>query len=358
MQAKDTKISFNGQNVYLGIDTHLKNWKVTVLLENSVFKTFSQDPCAEVLKKFLRKNFPEATYYSAYEASFCGYSIHRELEKEGIKSIVVNPADIPTTDKERKQKEDKRDSRKIAKSLRSGDLQGIYIPTIQTMEFRTMVRLRKTLVKEVNRNKSRVKFFLYFNGVKIPPELENTSKHWSARYTKWLKELSFASKFGNKTLDMLIEITTFYRQKLLEVTRELRSIQEESEYGKKIKLLLSVPGIGIITALTLLSEIEDINRFKNLDALCSYVGLVPSTNSSGEKELIGDITPRANKPLRGVIIESAWVAVRNDPSLALKYNQLCQKMKPSKAIVRIAKKLLNRIRYVLKNEQEYVLSVN
>ncbi len=358
MQAKDTKISFKGQNVYLGIDTHLKSWKVTVLFENSVFKTFSQDPCAEVLKKFLRKNFPEATYYSAYEASFCGYSVHRELEKAGIKNIVVNPADIPTTDKERKQREDKRDSRKIAKSLRNGDLQGIYIPTIITMEFRTMVRYRKTLVKEVNRNKNRVKSFLYFNGIKIPPELDTTSKHWSARYTKWLKGLSFSSKFGNKTLDMLIKTTTYYRRKLLEVTRELRNIQEENGYGKKIKLLISIPGIGIITALTLLSEIEDINRFKNLDALCSYIGLVPSTNSSGEKELIGDITPRANKPLRNAIIEAAWIAVRNDPSLALKYNQLRQKMKSNKAIVRIAKKLLNRIRYVLNNEQEYVLSVN
>ncbi len=219
MEAKDTKISFKGQNVYLGIDTHLKSWKVTVLLENSVFKTFSQDSCANVLGKFLRKNFPGATYYSAYEASFCGYSVHRELEKEGIKNIVVNPADIPTTDKDRKQKEDKRDSRKIAKSLRNGDLQGIYIPTITTMEFRTMVRYRKTLVKEVNRNKNRVKSLLYFNGIKVPTELDTMSKYWSARYTKWLKELSFSSKFGNKTLDILIETTTFYRQKLLEVTR-------------------------------------------------------------------------------------------------------------------------------------------
>lgn len=358
MQAKDTKISNNEQNVYLGIDTHLKSWKVTVLLENSAFKTFSQDPSAEILKRFLCKNFPKATYYSAYEASFCGYSVHRELEKEGIKNIVVNPADIPTTDKDRKQKEDKRDSRKIAKSLRNGDLQGIYIPTIRAMEFRTLVRFRKTLVKEVSRNKNRVKSFLYFNGIKIPPELDTSSRHWSARYTKWLKELSFSSKFGNKTLDILIETTTYYRQKLLEITRELRSIQEESWYGKKIKLLISIPGIGIITALTLLSEIEDINRFKNLDTLCSYIGLVPSTYSSGEKEIIGNITPRANKPLRNIIIEAAWIAVRNDPSMAIRFNDLRKRMDANKAIVRIAKNLLNIIRYVLKNETEYVCSTN
>ncbi len=106
MQAKGTTICFKGQNIYVGIDAHLKSWKVTILFENSDFKTFSQDPCAETLGNYLRRNFPQADYYSAYEAGFCGFSVHRELEKQGIKNIVVNPADIPTTDKERKQKED------------------------------------------------------------------------------------------------------------------------------------------------------------------------------------------------------------------------------------------------------------
>jgi len=112
MQNKVKTISFQGQNIYVGIDVHLKSWKVTIMLDHSFYKTFSQDPEPSILSDYLHRNFPGGNYCSAYEAGFCGFSVHRELEKYGIKNIVVNPADIPTTDKERKQKEDKRDSHK------------------------------------------------------------------------------------------------------------------------------------------------------------------------------------------------------------------------------------------------------
>ncbi len=124
-----------------------------------------------------------------------------------------------------------------------------------------------------------------------------------------------------------------------------------------IQQIRSIPGIGLIIALTFISELEIIGRFKNLDKLCSYIGLIPSTFSSGEKEIVGNITRRSNKPLRSSIVEAAWVAIRHDPALTLKYNELRSRMEPNESIIRIAKKLLNRIRYVLKNEQEYVSSV-
>jgi hypothetical protein len=72
-----------------------------------------------------------------------------------------------------------------------------------------------------------------------------------------------------------------------------------------------------------------------------------------EKDRTGDITNRQNKALRSLIIESAWVAVRTDPALLLAFRELTKRMKPTKAIIRIAKKLVNRIRYVLKNQQKY-----
>jgi hypothetical protein len=72
---------------------------------------------------------------------------------------------------------------------------------------------------------------------------------------------------------------------------------------------------------------------------------------------VGKITPRSNRFLRSNIVESAWIASRKDPSLAYSFTQLCKRMQPHEAIIRIAKKLLNRIRYVMKNEKEYVPSV-
>lgn len=87
------------------------------------------------------------------------------------------------------------------------------------------------------------------------------------------------------------------------------------------------------------------------------MGLIPTTHSSGDKDITGRITPRANLILRNALNERAWVAARIDPALSLAYNELCKRKKASKAIVRIAKKLLNRVKYVLKNEEEYVCSV-
>ncbi len=357
MKTQGTKINFTGQNVYAGIDIHLKSWKVTIMVNEREHKTFSQDSSAELLFNYLKKNFPGATYYSAYEAGFCGFSAHRELKDFGIHNIVVNPADIPTTDKEKKQKEDKRDSRKIVKSLKNGDLIGIYVPSKEMEELRGLVRYRKTLVKEITRHKCRIKSFLYLNGIKIPLEKEVASQHWSGRFTQWLKDIDLSTMEGKMVLHDTIDTVDFLRKKLLNINKHLRQIGKEGKYAMRLRLLQSIPGIGLINAITLLSEMEDVLRFKNFDRLCSFIGLVPSTNSSGDKEIVGRITRRSNRNLRSMLIEAAWVASRKDPSLMYSYGQLCTRMDPNEAIIRIAKKLLNRIRYVMKNEKEYVLSV-
>jgi transposase len=109
--------------------------------------------------------------------------------------------------------------------------------------------------------------------------------------------------------------------------------------------------------MIILTELETINRFRNIDKMCGYIGLVPSTKSSGEKEKTGDITPRGHSVLRTALIESSWMAIRNDPSLMKSYLSYCKRMEPNKAIVKIAKKLLSRIRFVLNNNKPYICSV-
>jgi len=351
------EISFKGQNIYVGIDTHLRSWSVTILTENSFHKKFSQDPDPEVLKNYLERTFPEANYYSAYEASYCGFNIHRKLLESGINNIVVNPADVPTTDKEKKQKEDSRDSRKLAITLRSGELNSIYVPSKESEELRSLTRYRKTLVKDIARGKNRIKSNLYFSGIEIPQEHKKDSKYWSNRFTLWLKSISYSTPYGTSVLQDLIESNLYLRKRLLQVTQEIRKASRTEKYMHICNLLTSIPGIGIITAMVIISELETIERFTGFDKLCSYVGLVPTTNSSGEKDRTGDVTPRANRILRNAIIESAWVAARIDPALSLAFNNLCERMNKNKAIIRVSKKLMNRIKFVLKNDQEYVCSV-
>ncbi len=356
MQNKSKQLDFSGQNIYIGLDTHLKSWKATIRVEDTFFKTFSQDPNPKILSSYLNKNFPGANYFSAYEASFSGFSAHRELNKLGIKNIVVNPADIPTTDKERKQKEDARDSRKIAEQLASSKLVAIFVPSIEAEGDRSMLRFRRTLIKEIARNKNRVKSFLYYYGITIPEQFAD-KKYWSKRFTKWLQELKFPSENARVILTELIEVVEFLRKKQYQIFKEIKELSQIKNYKKNTELLISIPGIGLITAMSFLTEIEDITRFKNLDRFCSFVGLVPMTNSSGEREVVGNITKRQNKILRSLIVESSWIAIRNDPALMLVYGKLIKRMKPNKAIIRIAKKMLNRIRYVLNNQAFYVYAV-
>ncbi len=135
-----------------------------------------------------------------------------------------------------------------------------------------------------------------------------------------------------------------------------RHIKELGQ-SEQIDLLCSVPGVGPIIALSFYTELMDINRFRTFDHLASYVGLVPSVHSSGDKSTEQGLTKRRNSYLRYLIVEAAWVAIRKDPALLLAFNQLTRRMKKQDAIIRIAKKLLCRIHHVWKNQTLYVTAI-
>jgi transposase len=352
MQTQRNTLELTGQNIYVGFDAHLKSWNVSIMVEDVFFKTFSQPACPLTLYKYLSRNFPNCTYHSAYEAGFSGFWAHYELTRLGVKSIVVNPSDIPTTGKEKVQKTDSRDSRKIVRSLRSGELKPIHIPSTQTINDRSLVRTRKTIVNDLCRYKNRIKSFLYFNGISYPEQFSKAGTHWSKRFMKWLFEIEFEST-AKLSIDVLLTQATELRKQLLNVNRQIRILSKSERYNENVSLLLSVPGIGLTTAMTILTELENINRFHNLDELCGFIGLVPSTRDSGNKESIRNITPRGHHVMRKTIIESSWIAIRTDPVLCRSYYEYCKRMEPNKAIIRIAKKLISRIKFVLTEKQKY-----
>jgi transposase len=354
MLSNNQELNFSGENIYVGIDVHKKSWKVTIQVDELVYKTFSQDPKVKILESYLNKNFPNASYQCAYEAGFSGFWLQQELEKVGINCIVVNPADIPTTDKEKKQKTDARDSRKIARSLKNGELEGIYIPAVEELEDRHLVRTRSTLARDFSREKNRIKSILNFYGVTYPEQFRDENKHWSKGFMNWLNKIELNTANGNYSLQTHVANSLYFREKILDSTRQIRQLSRTEKYAKIVSLLCTIPGIGLLTAMTILTELHKIERFENLDKLCSYIGFIPNTHSTGEKEKVGKITNRGNKYLKNVLIEASWVAIRNDPALLIVFKKLCKVMEPNKAIIRIAKKLANRIRFVLLKNEPYV----
>ena len=353
MPTQMNNLNFEGQNIYAGFDVHLKDWKVTILSEEMMLKSFTMPPNPEVLSDYLLRNYPGASYHSAYEAGFCGLWAHYQLCELGIKNIVVNPADVPGTQKDKLQKEDKRDSRKIAYALRSGNLTPIYTPTESTLNDRSLVRSRKTLVNDMVRFKNRIKGLLHFYGIEMPEEFSNSRKHWNRRFMVWLESIPMKELSGEMALKHQISEARYMKELLKCILLDIKNLSQTDKYRENVRLLRSIPGIALLTAMVILTEVEDINRFPNSERFASFIGLIPMTKSSGEKQKVGEITFRAHDFLRSIIIESSWVAVSRDPALLMAYQKLIKRMEPNNAIIRIAKKLSNRIYTVLKYKKTY-----
>jgi len=350
-----TQVDFTGQHVYVGLDVAKKSWKVCILVGEQLHRKFSQDPDAGGLARYLRRNFPGAQYHCVYEAGYCGFWIHDQLQELGIDCIVTNPADVPTSDKERRHKTDRVDAGKLARHHRAKELRGIYVPERSRLEDRTLVRTRGRFVRKQTRCKHQIKSLLQFYGYSFPDEL--VERHWSRAYVRWIETIVMERSSGTQAMQALLKELLFLRELITHLTQQIRVLSHQELYLRRVHLLCTIPGISIITAMTLLTELVAIDRFRSLDELASYAGLVPGERSSGEEEHDTGITPRRNAAMRHMLIESAWVAARHDPALMMTFGALSHRMPKNQAIVRIARKLLNRIRYVLKNNEPYVKSV-
>jgi len=349
---ENNKLDFTGQPIFIGLDIHKKSWDVSIHTRYGEYKNFSQPPGAAALAHYLRHHFPGALYYAAYEAGYCGFWIHDQLVQEAIACKVVNPADVPTKNKERRRKRDRVDCRKLARGLRNDELEGIYVPPRAKLEDRSLIRTRLSMGRKQSRCKNQIKSMLLFYGIQIPEQRE--MGHWSRRFIRWIEGIRMERATGDRALQIHLEELCHLRQILAKLNRAILALSRTEQYRPWVSLLRTVPGISTLTAMILLLELGEIARFPSLDPLCTYVGLIPDIRGSGEKEYVAGMTQRGHSYLRWLLIEASWVAIRKDPAMMEAFHEYCKRMKKSKAIIRIARKLLNRIRYVLKNQAEYV----
>ena len=354
---QSNKISFKGQNIYVGIDVHLKTWHVTTLTESGYKYSFAQHADAKELFDRLNKKFPEAHFKSAYEAGFCGFSAHYALMEQGIENIVVNAADIPTTGKEKTMKTDAVDSEKIAWALKRGELTGIYVKEKDYMDDTNLMRLRQRFIKDLSRQKHRTKHLLYTQGVTYPERFSRNGTHWSRNFMKWLREEVVLLSEEKRTLMLLCNQVEHIRKDILAVTREIRRLSTTDKYRENFSLLSSVPGFGLITSMSMLTELDNNpGRFPNERKFVSMLGLIPTCHDSGEKKVGGEKINRGNKQLGPLIVEASWVAIHRNYQLGCYYSNCCQRMKPQKAIVKVARKLACKAYAVMKTKKAYVLS--
>ena len=136
--------------------------------------------------------------------------------------------------------------------------------------------------------------------------------------------------------------------------RGIRTLSRTDRYRRNVELLCSMPGISTLTAMVILTEIVDIRRFRTSNHLANYFGVIPGARTSGEKTRQTGISMRRNAHLRYVVIESAWIAVAQDPYYLAKFNHLVGKHKSKKdSIVIIARKLVNCMMAILVHGERY-----
>ena len=235
-----------------------------------------------------------------YEAGVNGYYLQRFLSKQGVSCDVAAPSLTPRRSGKR-VKTDKLDAKALARLYRAGELTCITIPLSEQESLRDLIRAREDALEDQQRARHRLARFLMRRGLRYPD-----GKNWSLRHIKWIKSLRFEDGRDQMVLEQ-------YRLALEEQTERLNNFQAKIEevatqplYQKHVSYLMALKGIRVLTAITIIAEALDLRRFPDAPAFMAATGVVPSENSSGEKERRGSITKTGNSHIRRVMIESSW----------------------------------------------------
>ncbi|HVW99428.1 MAG TPA: IS110 family transposase [Candidatus Babeliaceae bacterium] len=349
--------NYTGKIVYVGIDVHKKTYSCVAICEGQIVKRDTMPAKPEILISYLKNKFSGAAKINtAYEAGFSGFHLHRYLISQGINNIVVHPGSIEVASRDR-VKTDKRDALKIAKQLAAGRLRGIYVPTQEREEKRSITRLRSSILKLRHQVGNQFKALLFTQGL---IDMEDDT----VICEKWLSKKLHEIEKSGYSKDFCYSVNQ-YAQQWIQLNKRMKEVEKRLEVQASEDINLqqiyeSAPGIGLIHGRQLANELDDMKQFNNEKQLFSFTGLTPSEHSSGEHVRHGHITRQGSSILRKILIEASWVAIYQDPSLEEIFNRLACKRGKRRAIVGVARRLIGRIRacvltgtlYEIKSTQE------
>jgi transposase len=354
MKSKE-EVVWKGKKVFVGIDIHQKSWTVTGVCEGEQVLHRTIEPRYEVLERQLRRfRTGGAKIIAVYEAGCFGYRLYDELKEAGIKADVAAPSKILRAASER-VKTDKRDSRKLATHLSQGMLHMVPVPSFSGRIERGLVRGRKQLVEQATQVKLKIKSILRFFGY-----IDKIGR-WTKVYKRQLREIS-KSKPELDLVGIWLDVLEKIEAKQQEVDKKIQRMTKSQGYRGNYRRLLSIPGVGEVTAITVLTELQSFKPFRSGSKVASYVGLVPGEHSSGERQRQGPITKTGNRWVRAVLIEAAWSVIVKDGVMQTHYRKIVgrngnQGHAKQKAIVAVARKLLVRMYAIIKNDQDYAVGL-
>jgi transposase len=289
---------------YVGIDIHKKMCQAAVLDEDGALldeQRFPNDP--EGIEEFAGKltTFRDGIRAVVESTGNLWIQIHDRLEEHGFDVALSNPGKTRLI-AEAKVKTDKVDAMTLAALLRADMIPTCYVPGEELRSRRELLRHRLNLVKTRTTVKNRIHGLLDKHGLRMPE-----ATPFSRDNVEWLRGLSLGFMDDVILRSDLALLETVDEQ----VTRVEEKIAVLGVEDRRVRLLMTMTGIGYFTAMLILFEVGDIGRFRSDRAFASWMGLTPSVHQSGERTRIGGVGP-GNKRLRWALVECAQAAVRFD----------------------------------------------
>ncbi len=345
-------------DIFIGIDVDKKSFSFTVKDHETMNRSHKIPASPENLYHHIKNLYNNKKVICAYEVGVTGYHLHDYLTSQNIRCLMVPPPSVPKASNDR-TKNNRLDSDRISQHLKNGDMSTIRVPDYDCRELRQLLRSREEYANLCKTTKQRIKSLLLF--AHLYPLIKDTVQHWSNRYIQEVKGLT-CSPATRQRLDLLLKDLEYSRSQTLIILKELKAISDQNAgLERNMRYLRSIPGIGFITAITILASIGDIEQLRNPREVAAFVGLVPSEYSTGERVRRGRITHLGSSVLRSLLIEAAWANINKDTRLRQFYDRICSKHHPQigsrKAIVAVARKLTLIIYRVLKEQREYIANI-
>jgi transposase len=275
-----------------------------------------------------------------FEATSNAWELYDNVEPLVARAVVVHPHHVQMI-ASAAVKTDKRDALALARLLAAKMTPEVWVPPLSVCLLRSLVNHRQQLKRQRVATTNRLHALLHRYNFPLPeggPFTAHNRTWWFTLAISPIEQLRV-----RHDLTRLDQIDT----QLQEVEQEFARQSVLDPWKMQMPFLLQLPGIGVLSAMTILSAIGDISRFPSADQLVGYTGLGARVYASGQTHHTGPITKQGRSELRRVMIEVAWMAVRYAPTWQQRFAQLAQRRGKQKAITAIARKLLVVIWHVL-----------
>jgi transposase len=289
---------------YVGLDTHKET--IAVAVADAIggkarfYGEIANTP--EAISKLVKQLCPDGEVVSfCYEAGPCGYEIYRQISQLGHYCSVVAPSLIPTKPGER-VKTDRRDSEKLSRLDRAGELTPVWVPDQEQEAMRDLTRAREDMKGLERITKQRLNAFLLRYG-RI---YESGKSRWTQAHFRWMEGLKFDVTVQQIVFQEYVDAVKQAEARVAGLEKEMEKALEHWVLAPVVEALMALRGIKLITAMTVMAELGDITRFDSPRQLMSFLGLVPSEASSGQTRRQGGITKTGNSHVRRVLVESGW----------------------------------------------------